>query len=1186
MVFSLGAFLLPVFQSLISAALFESGKAGASFLANNKAMEKRYKDAFEKAVGRFYADPEYAGREARRNYDHYLKALKDDFKKAADFKPGNGQYKKLLELFEEEVCKDRRLWYWSIFKMLRTSVTAIEDIKASQQTLIDELIQARKDNQSGLSEISGKLDTLIKSVNNLPTLQQVVIIPSQLTVVGNVDVELIHISPRKELTERCAEICNSGKVLVLYGGVKIGKRTLAELVIGKIDDGFICRNVPSPDLENVIRLCQQELKTGIHPIITTQVPLDLNVSLVDITLLEQVEVPLLNENETKELIATYQPRADYVKFIWAHSYGHPVLVRTLCSYLSSCNWVIDESVFGKMLNYSFDHQLSRSLADLMQRMIPDAVNRSLLNRIMLFKSSFSEDDVLALASIEPAIDEPKTRFLTLQSGWITEKNGLYKVTPLYDKAWTPDMSHDCYKACNWMLASRVLLKPDALNELDVLHYIIYAQNAEKYDEVALMYIRALEKIKKEDLEKLTILPSMWVDVPLPKRINEHLRIVIRVQQLLTFTHLSDAKKKYILRDLCQIVDGSKENEFTAIYYSMLSVLCWGEDQMQLGLRYYNLSRTKRNDNRSGKDEMIEMEEIFKESIWLLPMRLKTVDEFCSWLKTFSSKPFEYDHKNAQMCEHCYLSAYQLVNFVWKDRSGVDIQNDLRKMFDEAVANNCPEMAISFLFEMMEINNKAGQYADTRQLYKQYYPRFAEYPLANALLNGSMAYSIYSNKESDNSEAIEYINLLLSSGNDEIIPNIQLHMRQIKAYIASETDVNEGIKLMKDVIVYVQQPEHSRTPYEYYQSIGELSYMYWRAGDKEKAAQTLSECITYVTSDVGLDSPFAKTYLCICDCLLVNFDSELSGKVLPPEQGRPYQGMFTETDAQRLDDLYSIDRIFTSCYLMYKICDYLSIYKQKKEWAYKVLDAIKARGENKEIHFITTLMVPIFLKEEDFGAIAFVSDISSKAKTLAFEKHPEMKQGNADSDYVEYVIVPALFTALRMAVAGDRSGITKIYEILKLYKPVVTDEVLRQVIAVFERTSYDRQYIDEIQKLDADKYYPVYICAYLLTTLSVNAFEAYKLIMAIIVKVESDLVKIIGTDVKVLINDFVSSFWRARILTAPEEFKDYKFLADKGMNIIEDYNGKSNQANHTMYVVRYHLPQNVKLNDLQEKWLDE
>lgn len=172
------------------------------FLQTRSRWKKRYKDAFEKAVSRFYADSEYAGREARRNYDHYLKALRNDFKKEEDFKPEKGQYKQLLEFFEEEVCNDKRLWFWSIFKMLRTSVSVIEEIKSGLQKIIEELISVRKDNQSGLSDISGKLDTLIKSVNNLPALQQVDIIPSQLVVAGNADAEQIHITPRTELVSQ------------------------------------------------------------------------------------------------------------------------------------------------------------------------------------------------------------------------------------------------------------------------------------------------------------------------------------------------------------------------------------------------------------------------------------------------------------------------------------------------------------------------------------------------------------------------------------------------------------------------------------------------------------------------------------------------------------------------------------------------------------------------------------------------------------------------------------------------------------------------------------------------------------------------------------------------------------------------------------------------------------------------
>lgn len=54
-------FLAPVLQSLIATAIFESGKEGVSFLAGKKSMEGRYRNAFERAISRFYADPEYAG---------------------------------------------------------------------------------------------------------------------------------------------------------------------------------------------------------------------------------------------------------------------------------------------------------------------------------------------------------------------------------------------------------------------------------------------------------------------------------------------------------------------------------------------------------------------------------------------------------------------------------------------------------------------------------------------------------------------------------------------------------------------------------------------------------------------------------------------------------------------------------------------------------------------------------------------------------------------------------------------------------------------------------------------------------------------------------------------------------------------------------------------------------------------
>ena len=478
MIASISLFLAPVLQSLIATAIFESGKESVSFLADKKSMEKRYRNAFERAISRFYADPEYAGNEARREYDHYLEALKEEFKAAPDFDPQKGQ---------EEVCKDTRLKVWTQFKLLRMSAASLKQIENDQKTILEQLSGARKETKQSLTAINDKLDIIVKNVQASPELKQVSVIPSSLSVLRNADMNNLHIVKREALVQQCVQHCNEGKVLVLFGSVKTGKRTLSELVLSNVKDGFVCTDVPSGHLNEVIRLCYQELQEGKKPVVTTDAPIDENMTLVDMSRVAQVEVPLLTEVETKELIETYSPRQDFSKFIWAHSYGHPVLVRALCTYLSSCNWVIDEKVFGQMLNYSFDHKLSRSLAELMQRMIPDSDTRSLLNRLMLVKTVFSEDDVKALASVSPQIAEPRSKLLSLTPGWVTEESGLYKVTPLYDKAWTPDMDNECYRSCNWLLASRIMIKTGPLNELDVLHYILYAQNAERYDEAGLMY---------------------------------------------------------------------------------------------------------------------------------------------------------------------------------------------------------------------------------------------------------------------------------------------------------------------------------------------------------------------------------------------------------------------------------------------------------------------------------------------------------------------------------------------------------------------------------------------------------------------------------------------------------------------------------------------------------------------------
>lgn len=1178
-------FLTPVFQGILTSVLFESGKSAISFLTNNASIEKRYRNAFEKAVCRYFAEPEYASRVIRSDYPKYLESLRKDLKEVDDLRLENGVYKQLSEYFKEEVCKDVRLWMWTVFRMIVTSDEKLDQLQAEQHKVLDGLNEARKEQLSGFSDINAKLGTILQTLSSsVPDLRNIAVSSMQCPVAPDADLKAMHIASRAELVDRCAAACEEGKVLILYGSVKIGKSTLAELIRRKLRDVVVHRDVAAADLENVIRYSCLEKNPSISSIITTQTPLNTNFSLVDTSRIVQVEVPLLNDEEMRELIDTYSPSKDYTRFIKAHTSGHPVLVKTLCSYLSSCNWVIDEGMFAKMLNYSFDSQLSRSLAELLKRIIPDPDARTLLNRMMLVKGPFTDEDVIALAEVEPEVREPRTLLLTLQPNWVTENAGTYNITPLYDKAWTPDMNSECYKACNRMLASRILSRNLPLTERDVLHYMIYAQNSEDYDAAGYMYFRALGKVNKDDVSKLTIFPSVWIDVPLPDNMDIHLRIVIRIRQLIVFDNLSDAHRNYILKDLCQMVESMPESELTSEYYAMLCTMCLYENNTQAGLKYYDLSRAKRGETTGQAEGLDEIADLFEKSFWYFPLRFTDVAEYNHWFDAFSSQSGGYDHSDPTICEHCFLAAYHLVYNLWKDVDKDEVINGLYRLTDKALSYNCPEIAVAMLYEIMEAYNKTGHYSDARKVYEVQYGRLKEYPLAIVLLNGSMAYSIYSDSECDNQEALPYIHLMKSSGFDDIIPNVHMHMLQIEAYVKCEADLNEGIRCMKAAVLYLQQPGHSVTPFDYYKCLGEMSFMYWRSGKRTKASEILSECVAYVLFKAGMDSEFAKTYLCTCDCLLMYYLSEIKGQPLPAGQAIPYFGMFTEKDANSLDDLYTVDRIYTSTYMMYEICNLLALDKLRVEWAYKVLDTIQERGENVSIHFVSMLLVPIFAREHDYDAIARISDIYSSSLSVTYKLHQELRRENVDTEYVQYVIVPALLSALERAVSGDRSELQRVKAILKSYKAVISDDVVSEVSAVFDREEYDMHYIKGLRSLDMNRYYPVYVCAYLMTALSVDAFEAFKLIMALIVRLEEDLVSILGIEVKSLIRKYIFAFWRARILTSPEQFVNHELLLNKGMKKIDEYVHESNGANRMMYVVSNHLPQEISLVRQQEDWL--
>ena len=1038
-----------------------------------------------------------------------------------------------------------------------------------------------------------------QSTNPPPTAKEIEPIVTRLTIEG---VQIVasneetlpqasqnaHVIERKELLNSCIKALEEGKILIVHGSLKIGKSTLAKQLQQIKPLVSIYENVLSLELEDKVETLLQANKGGQSVVVSQQGLLNLNFTTLDASKICQVEVPLLSLEETKELIATYKPEVDVSHFIWGHSNGHPVLVRTLCGYLSCHNWHIDVVNFGKVLNYTFDYNLQRTLADLMRAIITDSSDRELLNRLLLVNGAFTEGEVRMLAAINPVVDEPILRMNGMVPSWVIPEGDKFRVNSLFNKAWKPDVAPPAYKGCNLLLADEILKHRATLSEHDVLNYIIYAIRGGAEDEAGRMYITVLMNLHDQGgLPQKSILRGLWIDIPLPQGMSLEVKIGVRYMQLIMMQDLKKKQRAYLLNDLKQLVDSCDNKEQLSFYSSMVTMLCWMEGDVEGGLQHYQ----RYLEHKQEGDKMLKTVEdaisVFDTNIWIFLLYLKSVKEFEDWLDTFDADAIDYDHADRQICESCYLATERLWKHHLAGNSDEDKLSALSQIMARAEEKRCIELAIACIFAQMEILNAAARYGEARELYKTKITDYQGHSFAQLLLNGSMGNSYYRDQTVNHQEALPYFQKALACLDTELIPNLRLHIQEMKAFVLAETDLAAAIAELELALKYAEDEKHRTDLYEYYQCKAELSFAYWCVGNRVKAIEALSECVKFVIHDLqGGVQRFAKSFLCLCDALIMKYQCDVDGKPVQKDMMKPFHGMFTESDLTQYDSLYTEDRLYTSSYQMYQLSRDHGLKTLASEWAHKTIEECQRRGEVKEIHYLIFLLLPVFVGENDRGAIQYVIKQSCEAKRLSYQNHPELNKGNADFEFVEFCIVPVLMAALGQQLRGDDTGSHMIRQMLDEYQPLNESEMFDKVKAVFERGTYDSTLIAETNRLNANDYYAVYICAYLLTAFSSDASYAFSLLIAIMPVLEKQLIQILGEEVRSIVNRFIGDFWRAKILTAPGEFEGYQHLRDKGLPLIESYEGKPNQANHTMLVVSNHVKLTNGLTTEQERWMDE
>ena len=164
----MGAILTGIFTSLAASAI--SGAVSSIYrrIQENKSLEDKLKDAFEKAVCRYFKDELQQEKVIYHDTEKYIQMLKDELHgKAIDFE--SERYKKLYNYFEEEIAKNPSLADYVEITNLRITQEMLDKNSSEIKGLIEgygEKIVAQNENLKAQNEkLMEGMEALLEKVS-------------------------------------------------------------------------------------------------------------------------------------------------------------------------------------------------------------------------------------------------------------------------------------------------------------------------------------------------------------------------------------------------------------------------------------------------------------------------------------------------------------------------------------------------------------------------------------------------------------------------------------------------------------------------------------------------------------------------------------------------------------------------------------------------------------------------------------------------------------------------------------------------------------------------------------------------------------------------------------------------------------------------------------------------------------
>lgn len=930
-----------------------------------------------------------------------------------------------------------------------------------------------------------------------------------------------------------------------------------------------------------------------------------------------ITIPDFTIEELKEIIESYdQPKEiidRYALFILAISNGNPAIISALCAFFQEKKWEINTDDFTRAISGSFDNELKIELNEELYTTVSDSRNRELLNRLQIHKGVFDQKIVKIVGGISPEIPELNARFLRLIGLWILSISlEQFKISPLLQiiNNGSPDLPKPVIQNINIALAKNILEKKK-LDQYDIQNIILYYIRADRPNEAGYFYIKCMTvAIDNIEYIKNSFLSYYWIDLPLPEEMDIRLKSQIRFFQA-HFLRISNKDVSYVLNDLEKIqvmmpekgVDSFLVNSTLGTMYS--NPMDLAPKSFGYLLEAYKSSKTLDPDIL----DQIDKSRNNIEMLWFMFSQIVSQSDINGWLvvlnDTIDTRALE-ELESSEMYKATTFFFYKrfkenAIREIEKDQNCDSIQTLLLYLLDKLKTYKLEETKLQLICLVIQLYDLSGNKHKAFDFFVKELNSFEKIENKGILYFAIITVLLFEDKEkvekflTNEVESVLIDTLKIKSGLSVVLDGLCSLISYYK-----DIDVKKSLYYTQLAYDYSIQDEKQFEIISQSLVAGEYAVALWINDQKEQSIEILDigfrKLLSVISDDEKYKVLIIKYGILIRYIALNDKKDEYEYEYVVPHIGM----FFLNPNPDRLIEVYDPIRDFFNSHFMFDIHKISKNHEKTKYWAiysYKMGQSITKNPYTILMLYFIPYLIEEKLYEDvinilyrDNEEIERVKKGESQYLDIMRRLQPERDFSNekipnrnitTDEEVLNIYIIPMLIDALSYYQENEDNKC--LYEIVKILKRHLDYCIDRSVIGecveiidvfikqegVIDYTVYQKNKSNTLQCI-----------VYLLGSVSLDVKHSFELQMKSIVYID-ELFKLYENEKEFLLYPFFRNFWLRRISNCPSEFEGYQHLQNKGIQVIDNGNGK--KLNRLFKVLSNHI--SINLNSSQEDWLE-